>query len=173
LVADTDNRSEGRSNVFLAAALNLGAATIAVRIRNLSSHGALVEASSLPPIGSQVTLIRGQLQVAGELAWQGAGQGGINFSKSIDVPRWVKHVGHGGQHRVDDVIAALRGSVTVPSELPAPQSLETIVSVSGALDQVCEDLAGTPNLSIELAESLLRLDSIAQALRRLATGKPF
>jgi hypothetical protein len=173
LVAETDSRSEGRSNVFLTAALNLGSSTVAVRIRNLSVHGALVEASSLPPVGSHVTLIRGQLQVAGELAWQGAGQGGINFSKSIDVGRWVKHVGHGGQHRVDGVLAALRGSGALPSELPTAQSLETVVSISGALDQVCEDLAGTSNLSIELAESLLRLDSIAQALRRLATGKPF
>ena len=173
MVSGTDSRSEGRSNVFLTAALYMGEAMVPVRIRNLSSHGALVEASSLPPVGSHVTLIRGQLQVAGALAWQGAGQGGINFSKSVDVQRWVKHVGHGGQHRVDGVIAALRGSGDLPTELPTIQSLETIVSVSGALDQVCEDLAGTPSLSIELAESLLRLDSIAQALRRLATGKPF
>lgn len=173
MVAEIDSRSEGRSNVFLTAALNLGGATVAVRIRNISSHGALIEASSLPPVGSHVTLIRGQLQVAGELAWQSAGQGGINFSKSIDVHRWVKHVGHGGQHRVDGVIAALRGSGDLPSEPPTVQGLETVVSVSGALDQVCEDLASTPGLSIELAESLLRLDSIAQALRRLATGKPF
>jgi hypothetical protein len=168
-----DNRSEGRSNVFLTATLNSGAAGIAVRIRNLSAHGALVEGSSLPPVGSQVRLARGQLQAAGELAWEAAGHGGINFAKNIDVEEWVKRVGHDGQHRIDGVIAALRGTGDVPPRPGETESLETVVTVSRALDGVCEELAATPNMSIELGEKLLRLDSIAQALRRLATGKPF
>lgn len=168
-----ENRSRGRSNVFLTAALNTGSAAVAVRIRNLSAHGALVEASSLPSVGSQVRLVRGQLEAAGELAWEGAGQAGINFTKTIDVPSWVKRVGHRGQYRVDGVISALRGYGTAPPEMSRADDLNSVVSVSGALDQVCEELAATPNMSIELGEKLLKLDSVAQALRRLATGKPF
>jgi hypothetical protein len=173
LVEPADHRSEGRSNVFLTAVLNLGAATIAVRIRNLSPYGALIEASSLPPVGSQVRLIRGQLQVSGELAWHSAGQGGLNFVRNIDVPQWVKNVGHGGQQRVDGAIAALRGSGRMRAEPGEAEGLESIAAISGALDRVCDELSAIPNMSIDLGECLLRLDSIAQALRCLATGKSY
>jgi hypothetical protein len=173
LVEPADHRSEGRSNVFLTAALSSGAATIGVRIRNLSPHGALIEASSLPPVGSQVRLIRGQLEVSGELAWHSAGQGGVNFARNIDVQQWVKHVGHAGQQRIDDAIAVLRGSGRTPPERGDMESLESIAAVSGALDRVCEELAAIPNMSIDLGECLLRLDSIAQALRCLATGRSY
>lgn len=159
--------------MFLTASLETGATTTAVRIRNLSPHGALIDGSSLPPVGSQIRLRRGQLQATGQLAWQSAGQGGVNFAKDIDVELWVKRVGHGGQQQVDGVIAALRGSGELPFEIEAPTGLNTVVEVSRALDQACDELAATPDISIELGEKLLRLDSIAQTLRRLATGKPF
>ena len=72
---------------------------------------------------------------------------------------------------MDGVIAALRGSGAPPRETKEPTGLDTMVEVSRALDQACDELAATPDISIELGEKLLRLDSIAQALRRLATGK--
>lgn len=169
----SDNRSEGRSNVFLSAALNMGTELIAVRIRNLSAHGALVEASTLPPVGSPVRLMRGSLQADGELVWKGAGQGGITFARNIDPEHWVKRVGHGGQRRVDGVMSALRGLGNIPPEASDVHNEQSIETISSALDQVCDELAATPGMSIELGEKLLRLDTIAQSLRRLATGKPF
>lgn len=60
-----DQRSEGRSNVFLTASLDTGAAQVAVRIRNIASRGMLIEASSLPAVGTRVTLVRGQLSAVG------------------------------------------------------------------------------------------------------------
>jgi hypothetical protein len=145
-----------------------------VRVRNLSEHGALVDGSGLPPAGSRIKLMRGKFATIGELAWAGAGQAGLNFESKIDVDAWVQKLGHGGQQRVDGVIASLRSGSTVPQELHDDEGTEeSLPAISSALDQVCEKLATLPIVSIDLAEELLKLDTIAQSLRRLATGKPF
>lgn len=168
-----DNRTEGRSNVFLTATLDTGAASSPVRIRNISARGALIEGPSLPAIGARVRLIRGELRASGELAWTGAGQGGLNFDREIDVAQWIERVGHAGQQRVDRVVAALRNSTPLAGG-PDPDLVgETLPQVSAALDTLCERLARTPDMSIELGEKLIELDTIAQSLRRLATGKAF
>ena len=69
LMPNRDNRSEGRSNVFLAVSLKTGDRIIPVRVRNIASRGMLVEGVALPPIGTRVTLVRGDLSAAGQLAW--------------------------------------------------------------------------------------------------------
>ncbi len=173
-LADENNRVEARSNVFLTATLHTGGKAISIRVRNLSEHGALVDGSGLPPAGSRIKLMRGKLAVFGELAWAGGGQAGLNFETKIAVDAWVQKLGHGGQQRVDGVIASLRSGGSVPPELHDDDGTdESLPAISAALDQVCEKLAQSPIMSIDLAEELLKLDTIAQSLRRLATGKPF
>jgi len=168
-----ENRLEGRSNVFLSAALDSGAKSTPVRIRNISSRGALVDGSPLPQVGTRVRLFRGSLSAAGELAWAGEGQCGVNFDREIDVARWVQRIGHAEQQRVNGVIAALRNSSPVPNELQHEMRGESLPVISAALDQVCERLAKVPGAAVELGEELLKLDTIAQSLRRLATGRAY
>lgn len=87
---------------------------------------------------------------------------------------WVQKLGFGGQQRVDGVIASLRSGRPVAPELHEDDGNdESLPAISAALDQVCEKLALSPILSMDLAEELLKLDTIAQSLRRLATGRPF
>jgi hypothetical protein len=50
---------------------------------------------------------------------------------------------------------------------------ESLPVISAALDQVCERLAKVPGAAVELGEELLKLDTIAQSLRRLATGRAY
>jgi hypothetical protein len=169
-VTELDKRSEGRANVFLSAALADGAAVTAVRIRNISPHGALVEAPTLPAVGTKVRLLRGQLSASGELARAGAGQAGITFSGSVNVAKWIKRLDDSAQQRVDGMIAALRSTGSVPAEL-LETSEQSIGAISMAIDQICERLSSIPNMSLELSEELVRLDTLAQALRRLA-GRP-
>jgi hypothetical protein len=166
-----ENRSEGRSNVFLAARLDGGGASTAVRIRNISARGALVDGRTLPPVGTPVRLTRGRFSAVGQLAWAGEGQAGVNFDCEIDVPSWVQRVGHGGQQRVDGVIAALRSGVRPPEAHHGGADL-SLGEISAALDETCERLAQTPIMSIAFGEELIKLDSLAQSLRRLATGDP-
>jgi hypothetical protein len=166
----TDNRSEGRSNVFLTAALETGAGSIPVRIRNLSSVGALVDGAGFPPVGSKVNLVRGHLGASGELIWQETTHCGIRFDNAVNVLEWVP--GHSGQRRVDGIVAAIRNSNPVPRELQqASKTNESLATISRALDKVCERLAASPDISIELGEELLRLDAIAQSLRKMAAGR--
>ena len=168
---EADQRSKGRSNVFLTAVLDSGAARCPVRIRNLSASGALIEASAFPPVGASVRLLRGELSAVGTLAWADAGHGGISFQSDIDVAAWVRRIGHGGQQRVDGVVAALRGSAPLPNHVQGGGSAESLLEISAALDRLCEDLAASATMSVELGEQLLRLDSIAHAVRRIASGK--
>lgn len=168
----SDNRSEGRSNVFLTAALETAAGSAPVRIRNLSSVGALVDGTTLPAVGAKVRLLRGQLKAEGEIVWQENVNCGIRFDHAITVIDWVQRPGHSGQQRVDGIVAALRNSDPVPRELQqASENEETLAAISKALDQICERLSRTPNMSIEMGEELLRLDAIGQSLRKIATGR--
>lgn len=145
---------------------------VPVRIRNISARGALVDGPALPAVGSRVRLVRGRLLAIGQLAWAGAGQAGVNFDREIDVASWVQRTGHSGQQRVDGVIAALRRG-TSPLELEEEGDRESLPEISAALDQLCERLAKAPGAAAQFGEELLKLDTIAQSLRRLATGKPY
>lgn len=168
----SENRSEGRSNVFLTAALETAAGSAPVRIRNLSSVGALVDGASLPPLGAKVRLLRGRLRADGEIVWQDKANCGIRFDHAITVMEWVQRPGHSGQQRVDGIVAAIRSSDPVPRELQhLSVADESLAAISKALDEICERLARTPNMSIEMGEELLRLDAIGQSLRKIATGR--
>lgn len=163
-----DHRSEGRSNVFLAATLVTGESPIAVHIRNLSSHGVLIEGVPLPGVGARVRLLRGQLSAPGQVAWEGTGQAGIQLDCEIDVDKWVCRVGHSGQHRVDALISAVRSGEPVGDDLKPPPT-QSLMEVSTALDQACARLAALAGLSVPMAEEVLRLDAIARSLRELAS----
>ena len=165
--SDKDHRSHGRSNVFLAAALDTGAASMPVRIRNISRRGALVEGAAFPPIGAGVRLVRGGLVAPGRLAWQGERHAGLNFDEEIDVESWVRRTGHSGQQRVDKIVAAIRSAEPVDAgdQVPRPGSL---TALSAALDEQCERFASSDSFPLEPGEDLIRLDVIAQSLREIA-----
>jgi hypothetical protein len=172
LESQSDNRSEGRSNVFLAAALETGAGSVSVRIRNLSSVGALLDGPSLPPVGAKVNLLRSHLRAEGEIVWNEQSHCGIRFDHAINVLDWVQRAGHSEQQRVDGIVAAIKSSKPVPRELQqVREGDETLASISRALHEICDRLARTPNMSLELGEELLRLDAINQSLKKIATGR--
>lgn len=100
--------------------------------------------------------------------WEAAGQAGLCFGHDINVNEWVERVGHSGQQRVDQAIAALRRSAPVPEGLQASSNACSLAAISAALDEVCDHVAAMPNLSIELGEELLKLDAIAHSLRQAA-----
>ena len=160
----TDHRSQVRSNVFLAASLVTGTAPLPVRVRNLSARGALLDGGSLPPAGARVRLLRGELSAEGEVAWTAHGHAGIRFAGQIDVGAWVKRLGHPGQQRVDEAVAALRRDRPLPDPEPAP----SLGSIGAGLDAICERIAGSSAMTVELAEELVKLDALARAVQQLA-----
>lgn len=167
LQPQTNNRSQSRSNVFLSAALLAGGSTLTVRLRNLSPSGALLEGVSLPAPGSYVRLVRGELAADGEIAWTTEVQAGIRFAAPIDVAAWVRRIGHAGQQQVDRAVAALRRDKAPPERSRASQ-LPSLAWVSAELEAICERMAATPDMSVELGEELVRLDSLARLIQQLA-----
>ena len=159
----TNNRSQIRSNVFLAASLIAGAVPLPVRVRNLSAHGALLDGGSLPPAGAPVRLLRGELSADGQVAWAAHGHAGIRFAGEIDVGAWVKRLGHPGQQRVDEAVAALRRDHRLPDPEPSP----ALSAIGAELDAICERLAGSPAMTVEFAEELVKLDALARALQQM------
>ena len=162
-----DSRTEDRSNVFLVGTLHDRSGSSAVRIRNVSAMGALVDGAKLPAVGTRVRLVRGSLSAAGKVAWQQDEMAGLNFDRQIDVDAWVQRVAHRGQQRVDQAVAKLRQADPLGEELD-PAIAPSLVAISAELDGICERLANGSKMSIELAEELLRLDALAQSVRRLA-----
>lgn len=167
-----EKRNDERSNVFLSATLHDGHRSVPVRIRNLSGMGALVDGEGFPAAGVRISLARGELQVPGIMARSIGTSAGLSFDSAIDVEAWVKRVGHSGQQGVDGMISVVRNS-DVKSSSKRHGRQTSLVELSRALDESCEQLARIDTLVRSHGEELMKLDSIAQALRRLATGSPY
>lgn len=56
---------------------------MAVKLRNLSSQGALIEGEDLPIEGSEIVFRRNELKVKGRIAWVHELQAGIAFNKLL------------------------------------------------------------------------------------------
>jgi len=173
VTASDNNRSEFRSNVFLAAALEANSNVHAVRIRNLSKSGALVEGVDLPHAGAYILLRRGRLQIEGDLAWENAGHAGLNFRSPIKIADWIRRIGHEGQQGIDRIVQTIKTSNEPSAADLHPLRKKSIVEISAELEAICERLAGLPPRSIEFDEELLKLDALAQSLKRLAGGGTF
>jgi hypothetical protein len=138
-----------------------------VRVRNISSRGAFIDGSGLPPEGASVELRRGSLSAAGEIAWRRNDQCGIRFDFNVNVEAWVKRPGSSGQQRVDSIVDLLKRG---PSERDSPigpaSTEDSFETISSDLTELTEHFANSANMLASEPEALLRLDVIAQRLRQ-------
>ena len=79
----SQNRQSRRSNVLLAASIEVMGAVIPVKLRNLSVEGALIEGDGLPVEGSEVLFRRNELSVSSRVAWVHGKQAGVAFRRPI------------------------------------------------------------------------------------------
>lgn len=77
-------RSEKRARVLLAATLQNATGTWQVRLRNISSAGALIESPIVPPPGSFVLFSRGPIAVTSRVVWTDGTRLGLAFRERID-----------------------------------------------------------------------------------------
>jgi len=77
------NRRSRRSNVLLAASIEVSGASLPVKLRNLSTEGALIEGNDLPVEGSEVLFRRNELSVKSRVAWVHGKQAGVAFPTPI------------------------------------------------------------------------------------------
>ena len=90
--AVTQNRRSRRSNVLLAAAIEVGGRSQSVKLRNLSAEGALLEGDALPIEGTEVQFLRNDLCVAGRVIWANGKHAGIVFHERLRPDVVLRHI---------------------------------------------------------------------------------
>ena len=88
----TQNRKSRRSNVLMSASLELSGTSLAVKLRNLSAEGALVEGDKLPVEAAAILFRKGDLSMPGTVAWVNGRQAGISFAQKLNPEQLLRHV---------------------------------------------------------------------------------
>ena len=86
------NRRSRRSPVLLSASVEVAGAPVAVRLRNLSSEGALIEGDHLPIEGSETFFERNELRIKSRVAWVQGRYAGVAFGRPLDKEDVLRHV---------------------------------------------------------------------------------
>lgn len=173
----TDARHEQRTSLFVMATLHADSGSCPVKVRDLSSAGALIEGAVIPPEGMSVRLVRGALTVLGQIMWSRSGRAGLRFDASVAVTDWLP----GGrtslpQQRVDEIVQQVKSAASFNPELPSTQeviepkkvSTTELKQLGDAIESLANDLAADPHVTIRHTEKLQILDVVAQTLRKLA-----
>lgn len=84
-----ETRLDTRRNLFVAAQLTWENGSSAVRIRNISGVGALIEADKFPNTDQPVRLTRGPQSAHGHLVWVRGGRAGMVFLAPITPDEWL------------------------------------------------------------------------------------
>ena len=171
-----DLRLDPRKAMFVAAELHVGAASTPVKIRNMSTKGALIEAAMLPPAGTPVRLVRGPLSAAGAMSWAAGGRGGVALRESIAVEDWIRGKLPEHQARVDALIQEIRKSGREPRSLqaaePRPAFEQSGIAVENELRSLAALIAGLEQALIDDPHVIARhgeaLQTIDEAQQRIA-----
>ena|SRR5689334_4739910 len=133
--SEADARGASRSSLYLSAVLCCDGFSSPVKIRNLSSSGALIEGPIVAASGSFVQLVRGGLNVGALVVWSGEGKCGLKFSDLIDLPQWRAAPTNVEQQRVDEIVRLVKaGAVPLPvRRSSAPTNPEDGVETNAAI----------------------------------------
>ncbi|MDB5697456.1 MAG: PilZ protein [Alphaproteobacteria bacterium] len=116
---ECDVRRSERHSVLLSATMQCGVDNIPVRLRNISSTGARIEAAVMPPVGSIIRFIRGNLAVSARVIWAGSSNVGLEFREEINERDLLVSIGRPGAGAVKPPLKALFPCRPV-SALPKP-----------------------------------------------------
>lgn len=183
-----EDRASPRTNLLLAATVEVAGRAIPVRIRNLSETGALVEGAGLPDAGMLLILKRGELQVSAIVAWAAGGRRGVRFEGPTPVNEWTggkpkppEGSGLRDQGRVDAIQAEARAGLAPGAAqraaAPAPRleypDLDTRLAdelgyVRRLLESLGDQLIRDLFLVQRHGEALQELDVVGQILGHVA-----
>ena len=185
-----EDRASPRTNLLLAATAQVGGRSLAVRIRNLSETGAMIEGAGLPDAGMPMVLMRGELHVSATVAWAAGGRRGIRFDGPTPVEEWTGGVkprpldctGLRDQRRVDAIQAEARAGQGPDQRAPVPQPsppaplpdldkrlADELGYVQRLLENLGDELIKDLFLVQRHGQSLQSLDLVNQILGHVAT----
>ena len=148
-----------------------------VRLRNLSSTGALIEGPALPQPGIRVRLSRGSLSVWGDVAWQKNGRAGVRFESTVSVAEWLPRGRAGSaQQRVDEIVeltrrATARAPVENLSSLRSNFDTSELQQLKLDVQALSEALAADRHVVERHGSKLQILDIVAKVLAKVAQGR--
>lgn len=171
-----------RTNLLLAATIEAGELQAAVRIRNLSESGALLEGGAFPDIGAKLTLRRMDLEIGATVIWRTAARCGVKFDGQIAVAKWASGTvaSSRAQARVDSIQAAVRAGLPTVSRPPSSLSGEALQNsldgriaeelehVRRLLEKMGEELANEPIMVQRHSKAFQGFDLACQTLGHLA-----
>ncbi len=88
----SQNRRSRRSNVLMSATIERSGVSVAVKLRNLSSEGALIEGDKLPIEGTEVLFRKAELELPGRIAWVEGKRAGVAFNRPLCPEALLRHV---------------------------------------------------------------------------------
>ena len=96
---DTGNgsRREPRYTLLLCAKLLTPRGMVPAKLRDLSLSGAMIEGLDLPPPGSNLFLLRGQLEVSARVAWRRGDRAGLEVHVPISEDQLLAEVNPSGR----------------------------------------------------------------------------
>ena len=86
------NRRSRRAPVLLTASIDVLGVPAAVKLRNLSSTGALIEGSSLPQAGETTYFTRRELHLRCKVMWVEGRYAGIRFARELDREEVLRYI---------------------------------------------------------------------------------
>ena len=90
----TQKRQPKRSRVLLLGLLEGASGPQEVRVRDVSTNGALVDASNQPSVGETVRLIVGDESIKGRVAWIDGAWFGVEFDEPLSAQTLADTVGN-------------------------------------------------------------------------------
>ncbi|MDB5672490.1 MAG: PilZ protein [Alphaproteobacteria bacterium] len=171
-----------RTNLFIAATVDVRGRSMPVRVRNMSQTGALIETSSGLAPGTPLTLRRGDHVASGWIVWCDGQKCGISFAEAVSVSEWMGRPlrrDPEGQRQVDAIQAQIRSgaapqagpepakTILLPHELQQRLS-EELAGIKQVIDEIGDRLSSEPLLMDRHAESMQQFDIVGQTLGHLA-----
>ena len=86
------NRRSRRSPVLLAATVEVGGKPVAVKLRNLSEQGALIEGEQLPVEGASTFFERNELRLKSRVVWVQDRYAGVAFEQPLKPEQVLRNV---------------------------------------------------------------------------------
>lgn len=86
------NRRSRRAPVLLAAALEVAGRPVAVKLRNLSEEGALIEGDHLPVEGSSTFFHRNELRLPSRIVWVQGRYAGVAFDHPLKAEQVLRNI---------------------------------------------------------------------------------
>jgi hypothetical protein len=180
-------RAIPRAKVMLSASLATESGAVAVRIRNISEFGALIEGYPLPARDKKVTLKRLTLGAQARVAWSRGTSCGLEFDDPVVPANWLDAPprppapGSAGQARVDAIQAAIRSGQPSPAERAKPAAAERpseadlhrrigeeLAHIQRLVETIGDELAGEPLVVNRHGAALQQFDLAGQVLGHLA-----